>query len=140
MRLEMNKNIVRRYQKAWEQADLTALDELIAEDFVNHSSPLPPDREGMMEFAAEHRSQFPTGTYSIQNLVAEGDLVFVYGQYQGTHDGEPFMGIPASGAEASFDYSTLLRLEDGKIAERWGTADDVMGLLVPLGFELVPPQ
>lgn len=138
--LAANKEIVRHYIKAWEQADLTALDALLAEDFVNHSPPMPPDREGMMEFAAEHRSQFPTGTYSIQNLVAEGDLVFVYGQYQGTHDGEPFMGIPASGAEASFDYTVLLRLEDGQLIERWGTSDSIMGMMLPLGFELVPPQ
>jgi predicted ester cyclase len=138
--LAANKEIVRRYIEAWEQADLTTLEELIAEDFVNHSPPLPPDHEGMLEFATEHRSQFPTGEYTIQNLVAEGDVVFVYGHYQGTHDGEPFMGIPASGAEASFDFSLLLRLADGKLVERWATSDDVMGLLVPLGFELVPPQ
>jgi predicted ester cyclase len=50
------------------------------------------------------------------------------------------MGIPASGAEANFDFSILLRLAEGKIAERWATADDVMGLLVPLGFKLVPPK
>ena len=56
------------------------------------------------------------------------------------HDGEPFMGIPAGAAEASSDTSILLRLEEGKIAARWGTADDVMGMLVPLGFELVPPR
>lgn len=136
----MNKDTVRRYQTAWEQADLATLDEVLAEDFINHSQPLPPDREAMKEFAAEHRASFPTGKYTIQNLVAEGDLVFVYGHYQGTHDGEPFMGIPASGAEASFDYSILLRLENGKIVERWGTADDVMGLLVPLGYKLVPPE
>ena len=94
----------------------------------------------MKAFAAEHRKQFPTGEYSISNIVAEGDLVFMYGHYEGTHDGEPFEGIPASGAEASFDWSVLLRLEDYRIAERWGTADDVMGMLVPLGFELVPPE
>ena len=138
--LEANKEIVRRYIEAWEQADLTVLDELIAEDFVNHSPPMPADREGMMGFAAEHRSQFPTGEYSIQNLVAEDDWVFVYGQYQGVHVGEPFLGIPASGAEASFDYTTLLRLKDGKLIDRWGTSDSIMGLLVPLGYELVPPQ
>jgi len=135
-----NKEIVRRYLEAWEQADLATLDELLAADFINHSSPLPPDREGMMTFATEHRNQFPTGEYTIQHLVAEDNLVFMYGRFQGTHDGEPFMDIPANGVEVDFAFSILFRLQDGKLAERWGTADDVMGMLIPLGFELVPPQ
>jgi ketosteroid isomerase-like protein len=135
-----NKAAVRAYLEAWEQADLDALDALLTEDFVNHSMPLPPDREGMKEFAAESRSQFTDGEYTITKLVAEDDLVFVFGHFQGAHDGEPFEGIPASGAEASFDYGILLRMEDRKVAERWGTADDVMGMLVPLGYELVPPE
>jgi predicted ester cyclase len=100
---QFNKEVVRRYIKAWEQADLMTLGELIAEDFVNHSPPLPPNRQAMLEFAVEHRSQFPTGRYTLQTLVAEDDLVFAFGHYQGTHDGEAFMDIPASGAEANFD-------------------------------------
>lgn len=140
MALAGNKDVVRRYLEAFEQADVKTLDALLGADFVNHSLPLPPDREGVKAFATEQRSQFPTGEYTIDQLVAEGDLVLIYGHYRGTHDGEPFMGIPASGAEASFDFSTLLRLKDGKIIERWGTADDVMGMLVPLGFKLVPPE
>jgi ketosteroid isomerase-like protein len=72
---QFNKEVVRRYNKAWEQADLMTLGELIAEDFVNHSPPLPPNRQEMLEFAVEHRSQFPTGRYTLQTLVAEDDLV-----------------------------------------------------------------
>lgn len=139
MSLEANKEIVRRYQRAWEQADLATLGELLAEDFVNHSQPLPPDRGGMLEFAAQHRRQFPAGSYIIHHMIAEGDLVAVFGHHQAIHEGEPFQNIPASGVAVHFDYSILLRLADGKIVERWGNSDDVMGMLVPLGFKLVPP-
>jgi predicted ester cyclase len=134
-----NKEVVHRYQTAWEQADLATLGELLADEFVNHSLPLPPTRDEMLEFAAEHRRQFPTGIYAIRQLVAEGDLVFVFGNYHGVHTGEPFEGIPASGAVADFDYFILLRLTNGKIIERWGAADDVMGMLIPLGYELIHP-
>lgn len=134
-----NREIVRRYQTAWEQADLDTLAELIDEKFVNHSLPLPPTRAEMLEFAAEHRRQFPSGVYTIRHLVAEGDLVFVFGNYHGVHTGEPFEGIPASGAVADFDYFILLRLANGKIVERWGASDDVMGMLIPLGYRLKSP-
>ena len=52
---QFNKEIVRRYIKAWEQADLIVLNELMAETFINHSPPLPPNKEEMLRFAAEHR-------------------------------------------------------------------------------------
>lgn len=135
-----NMEIVQRYQTAWEQADLETLGAVLDETFVNHSPPLPPDREGMMEHAASFRKSFTDGKYTINQISADGDRVWVFGHFQGIHDGEPFMGIPASGAEASFDYTTLLRLQDGKLVERWATADDVMGLLVPLGYQVVAPE
>ncbi len=132
--------LVRHYLAAWEHADLVTLAELLSEDFVNHSPPLPPTRVEMLDFAAEHRRQFTTGTYTIHAMATEGDQVFVFGHYHGVHDGEPFDGIPASGTEVDFDYFILLRLTDGKIGERWGASDDVLGMLVPLGFTLLPPR
>jgi predicted ester cyclase len=66
--------------------------------------------------------------------------MYLYGHYKGTHTGKPFMGLPAKGATADFDFSVLMKLKDGKIVERWATADDVNGLLVPLGYKVVAPQ
>ena len=50
------------------------------------------------------------------------------------------MDIPASGMEVNFDFSILLRVTNGKIVERWAMANDVVGMLIPLGFKLVPPK
>ena len=113
--------------------DLETLDKLMAAGFANHSPPLPSDKAGMMQHAADFRRAFPAGAYTVEQLVAEGDRVYAFGYYEGRHEGEPFLGISASGAHVRFDFSLRLRLEDGQIAERWATADDVMGLLVPLG-------
>ncbi len=30
-------------------------------------------------------------------------------------------------------------MKDGQITDRWAIADDVMGLLVPLGYKVTPP-
>jgi predicted ester cyclase len=138
--LAANKQAVRGWLAAWEKGDQKAMSELLAKDFVNHSPPLPEAREGFIAAGVENHAQFPTGKYTIQNLIAAGDMVSVYGHFDGAHTGKPFEGIPATGAKASFDFSLLFKMKDGKIAERWATADDVMGLLVPLGFKLMPPQ
>ena len=106
-----NKELARQYLKAWEQADLEVLDEMIADDFVNHSPPLPEDKQGMKEFAAEDKAASPEGVYIIEQIVAEDDLVFLY-------------GYKRIDAENGFYWSTLLRIADGKLVERWGTASE----------------
>jgi len=136
---EANKAAARKWFTAWEQGDAKAMGELLATNFVNHSPPLPADRDGFIAAGVENYEQFPTGKYTIQNVIAEGDLVSTYGNFQGAHTGKPFMGIPATGAKANFDFSIVFRMKDGKITDRWGVSDSVMGMLVPLGFKLTPP-
>lgn len=138
--LAANKQAARSWLAAWEQGDQKAMGELLAADFVNHSPPLPEDRDGFIAAGVATHESFPTGKYTIQNLMAAGDMVSLYGHFDGAHTGKPFDGIPATGAKAGFDFSVLFKMKDGKIADRWATADDVMGLLVPLGFKLTPPQ
>jgi predicted ester cyclase len=42
----------------------------------------------------------------------------------GTHRGE-LGGIPASGKSVEFDCTDIIRVEDGKVAEHWGTTDNL---------------
>jgi len=111
MAILANKQLAEEYMKAWEQADLQVLDEVIADDFVNHSPPLPEDKEGMKQFAADDRAASPEGFYTVEQMVAEDDLVFLHGYKQ-------------IDAENGFYWSTLLRMADGKLVERWGTASE----------------
>lgn len=139
MALAANTDTVRNWLAAWEKGDQQAMGELLARDFVNHSPPLPKDRRGFIAAGVESYEQFPTGTYTIQNIMADGDMVSVFGNFEGAHTGKPYAGIPATGAEANYDFSMLFRIKDGKIAERWATSDSVMGMLLPLGYTLTPP-
>jgi predicted ester cyclase len=52
----------------------------------------------------------------------------------GTHDGE-LMGASPSGNAVDVDAMSILRFEDGKVAERW-TQLDTLSLMAQLG--LVP--
>lgn len=138
--LAENKAATRNWFAALEKGEEKAILELLAEDFVNHTPPMPEDRTGFAAVWVENHAMFPTGKYTIHSLVAEGDMVSVFGRFDGAHSGKPFEGIAAKGTKVGFEFSVLFRMKDGKIAERWATADDVMGMLVPLGFQLLPPQ
>ncbi len=51
--------------------------------------------------------------------------------FQGTHSGE-FQGIPATGKQVSMQVIDILRIENGKVVERWGLSDQV-GMMQQLG-------
>lgn len=74
---------------------------------------------------------FPDLQVTVDEIVAEGDLVAVAWTAEGTQEGE-FYGIPASGRTAQWEGQDLLRFACGKIAEVW-IAADALGLYMQLG-------
>jgi steroid delta-isomerase-like uncharacterized protein len=132
---EQNKALVRRYNDDfWGKGDESLVEELFAETLVDHNpagNDLPPGREGMRQALANFRTAFPDLTTSLEHLIAEGDKVVLRWRARGTHEGE-LMGIPATGKQVTLSGIDILRIENGKIAERWAEYDN-LGLLQQLG-------
>ncbi|WP_224334486.1 ester cyclase [Haloprofundus halobius] len=137
---EENKEIVRRYyEEAFNEERIGLLDELIAEDVVNHN-PLSDETlsaeeargfEGFRRHVEVAHEAFPDATVTITEMVAEGDTVAVRFVFEGTHEGR-FGGIEPTGNRVSGTNMGLFRIEDGKIAERWLESDN-LELLEQLG-------
>jgi len=68
---------------------------------------------------------------TLDELVAEGDLVAMRATHRGTHEG-PFMGIEPTGTEIETKWMVFVRIEDGKAVERW-MQGDILGLMQQLG-------
>ena len=77
------------------------------------------------------RSVFPDIAMTTIHLLADGDKVVEHFQVRGTHTGE-FMGIAATGKKVEFSGITIVRIANGKLAERWNITDRY-GLLQQLG-------
>ncbi len=89
---EQNKTIVSEFiQALFTRGDLDAVDEYLAEDFVNYDPPFgaSADREGMRSAGALFRSVFPDWRSDLHLLVAEGDIVVEQFTATGTHTGAP---------------------------------------------------
>jgi predicted ester cyclase len=76
----------------------------------------------MKELVASFRSSFPDARITIEDIVAEGNLVAARLKEEGTHAGE-FKGIPPTGRRVTYGSMTFLRFVDGKIADHWGLLD-----------------
>jgi steroid delta-isomerase-like uncharacterized protein len=117
------------------EGDLGAVDQYLAEDFVNNDPPFgaSADREGMRTAGAMFRSVFPDWHSDLHQLVAEGDTVVEVFTASGTHTGTEIMGVAATGRTVALQGINVFRLRDGLIVERWGRLDD-LGLLHQLGL------
>ena len=132
MSVEKNKEMVRRFIEALQQRTLDAVDELFAEDFVNHNPMLgcTPDREGLKNSFIQLFEAFPDLQFTINDLIAEGEKVVCYFTMSGTHKG-PFLGNQPTGN--SFEVSTIsiTHHEGDRVTERWNVTD-TLGMLQQL--------
>lgn len=134
MSTEANKALMRRfYEEIFNKGNLSALDELIAVDFVDHN-PEPGQGAGLAgvkEGFAQFFAAFGDFQVKVEDMIAEGDKVAVRAVMQGTHKGE-FAGIPATGKRFSVGLIDIVRFSGGYAVERWGQYDQV-GMMQQLG-------
>ena len=134
---EQNKQLVRRMYEVINGRDLSLATELLTEDVVYHDAApgLPPGREGYLAFTQMFLDAFPDLQLTVEDLLAEGDRVAARVRGRGTHQGE-FMGVAPTGRSFEASGITIIRLEDGRIAEEWEQID-ILGILQQLG--VIPP-
>ena len=137
--LEANKQLVRQFTEATNAADWEALAAVVSKDFTRHSAATagPPvtSRDAFIELQESFLVSLPDQHVTIQQLVAEGDLVAGLSTYSGTHTG-PMGDIPPTGLAAEMPFLALFRIESGQIAELWVEWDN-LAMLNQLG--LFPP-
>ena len=126
MTTEDNKTIVRRFfDEVVSNGNLGVVDELCSADYRVHatlSGHDAIDRDQMKELVRSFHSSFPDARITIEDIVAEGDLVAARLMEQGTHAGA-FKGIPPTGRQVTYGSMTFLRIVDGKIVDHWGLLD-----------------
>ena len=115
-------------------------------------------RSGMQNIAANARDQgfpgagdylrgaFPDRTDTVEEIIADGDMVGLLFKLTGTHKGH-FFGIAPTGKSIDVSEVGIFRIADGKIVESWFMADEVrllrqIGATLPArkdGKRIVPP-
>jgi steroid delta-isomerase-like uncharacterized protein len=139
MSTQENKTLNRRLvEEGFSQGNMAVLDELIADDCLDHSAPpgTPPGLEGVKQFFIMFRGAFPDLHYTVEDQVAEGDKVVTRNTWRGTHQGA-FLGIPPTGKQVVVTGIDITRWAGGKAVEHWAN-QDTLGLMQQLG--VIPGQ
>jgi predicted ester cyclase len=107
--------------------DVEYLNELYVQDYVDYDlfPGQPPGLDGFKESFKWYLEAFPDLHTVVDNMVAEGDMVVVFGFFEGTQVG-PFLGIPASGLQVSSRRCEAMRFNvDSRCVERWGVGAEL---------------
>ena len=132
MSKELNQTAFRQViGEAFNKGNYQALEEHFDPDFVEHQFGLHPTIEGMQNDIQFLRTAFPDFTLTIEEMVTEGEKVWARMTARGTNRGG-FMG-PPNGKTFEIAVFDVVRFEDGKVVEHWGSPDR-FALLAQLGL------
>jgi predicted ester cyclase len=136
---EQNKWIFRRViEEGFNKGNLSALDGCFAPTYLEHQFDLPPTLEEFKGSIRYLRDTFSEFSLTIEDMIADGDKVWVRMTGRGTHTKE-FMGRPPTGKSFAITVVDICRFENGKIVEHWGVPDR-FHLIAQLGLLPGPPQ
>ena len=128
----LNLANLRRAIDRWNAGDLDGYLELYDERIRLHGySPEPMDKDEVRQFYAAIFTAFPDSELTLDEEIVDGDRVALRFTQRGVHQGE-FMGVQATGREFAMPGQTVLHFADGRVVERWSTAD-MLGLMQQLG-------
>jgi predicted ester cyclase len=131
-----HKRLLRRaLEEIYEKGDLDLADELIHPAFVDHEPTLsdqPIGPECVKQTVRDLHGWFGDLRFEIEDEIAEGNTVVQLVTMSGHHAGR-FMGREPTGKPFAVRHIYIWRIADGKIADHWGSRDD-LGLLGQLGL------
>lgn len=125
MSVEENKANVRRLiETVFNEGNMSVVNELIAPSYIYHVPGMEyKGPEGLKQNFTMYRDAFPDMHATIDNIIAEGDMVAVFATYGGTFKGG-LMGIAPTDKSFSMSSAVLSRHgEDSKQVEAWAYID-----------------
>ncbi len=136
--VEVNQQTVvrRMIEEVFNQGNYALLAEILPETFGEHQDGLHASRQGFQQDVAFLRAAFPDFHMTIEDILDDGDRVWVRSTARGTNTG-PFMG-PPTGRKMEVTVFDLCRVQNGKIVEHWGVPDRFT-ILQQIGRLPAPP-
>jgi predicted ester cyclase len=120
------KAVVRRFnEEIIAKGNMALFRDLVSPDFVNHSAPPGTSKgpEGFAEFfTGMLHPAFSGIQVHIHDQIEEGDKVATRKTLEGTHIGV-FLGQAPIGKRIAIRITDIVRIEEGRYAEHWGSAD-----------------
>ncbi len=134
------ERIATSYLESRNRGELDRLDAIYDPAVVVHDCGVPEPLDGLAALKAYYRQShegMPDLRFELEEPIVEGDRMALRWTATGTHTGN-LRGLPPTGRAMRFTGTVIDRVVDGRIVEEW-VDYDTAGVLLQLGFTLVPP-
>ncbi len=120
------------YFEAWNSGDVDRLDAIVAPDFKRHGGPEESvaSLEQLKQLIVRTRTIYKHLRLTLDDYMTSVDGGAMRGSFYGVH--------AEVDRVVEFDLASMVRFEDGLIAEEWTMGNNFL-VLVGLGFQLTPP-
>ena len=125
-----NTETINAINQAWMDGDSEALLSHLADSYTNHTPdemfPTTGDhKQDIVEMMKAIHESSPDMTWVSHHVIANGDMVAVFGTVKGTNTGA-MMGMPATNRPFEANGTDFYKFnEDGKVTDYWGLFDEM---------------
>jgi len=134
--IQRNKELALKANKQiWNEGNTENLEEIFANDFVQHFLPFGMRTQGLEEFrqsTVAHRNAFPDWEEMVKMVVAEGEYITLEYMSTGTNTGNFLNKLP-TGKKVHINEISIFRIAGDRIVEQW-LLPDILSLNQQLGF------
>lgn len=124
----------RWFEELWNQGRMETIERLSMPDTIGHGQIERDGQINMEQFRALFtgiRAAFPDIHFTIEQTVAEGEMVVLRWRAKASHKGE-FVGTVATNRPVEFTGMSMMKIVDGKIVRGWDNWDQ-FALLTQIG-------
>jgi predicted ester cyclase len=122
----------RLIEEGFSRGNADVCDELVSPDAIEHQRGLRGGIDGVKDTIRTLHEWFSDFELTIDDLVAQGDQVWIRATGRGINTGSIF-GRPPTGRRSEITVFDQARFRDGRLVEHWGVPDQ-LGLLIQLGL------
>lgn len=130
VRIEANKDLIRRWQDAYNTGNLDVLDELLDPTWASNAWPagVPQTVAAAKAFGAGMLKLLPDYHCRIEEMIGEGDQVLVRWTAGWTHSAA-LLGCPPTGRWVEHGGMSLFTIAGGRIVGHWAFAAELVPLI-----------
>src|SRR3712207_6767589 len=119
------RRLVEDYCRTWDvETPETLIDEVFVTDVVDHNPQVgqADGIAGIRSVISLYRTAFPDLHVKAEDVIVEGDRGVLRWSAIGTHESDQ-LGMPAAHKPVHLTGIDIVRISDGRVAERWGEAN-----------------
>ncbi len=116
---QKNLEAVHVVTKAFETGDISRIDSVIADDFVDHTDMGDKNRDSLKAMITTMHSKMPDMKFDAVKELADDDYAMSWMKFTGTSDGS--MGMPKGPVD--MNEIDVVKFKNGKATEHWAFMD-----------------